>query len=104
MDKCKEIKFCRNLFFLLGREEKVSIIRNSNLTDKETDFMLRRFCDGLTIKELAEKINLGIDATKWQQKVVCKKFYAWLEREARERNIAINDLEGELLCQTENRK
>lgn len=70
--------FIKQLFSILGREEKIDLINRSSLTDKERDVMYNRYIKGSFAKEEADRINLSIDGfEKYQQKIFCK-FYTWM--------------------------
>ena len=62
----------------LGSVDKLNIITESNLTDREKQIMIDRFIKGHLAKEVADELNLSIDGFDRIQKKIFVKFYFWL--------------------------
>ena len=75
-----QIKLIKQLFFILGKEDKKTLLESSNLTDRESDILVTRFIRGLSAKESAELLNLDIDTYNKQYHRCMTKFYNWLNR------------------------
>lgn len=68
-----ETAYCKNILFLLPREEKVRLLENSNLTNKERDIISFRIVDGLSIKEVCDKLAMDENAfVKAQRRAYAK--------------------------------
>lgn len=79
MIKSKEVTVIRELFYILGRDDKLKLLKYSNLTNRERQIMTMRFIVGLSTKETAEKLNMDIDTFNQAQKKIYVKLYSWIE-------------------------
>lgn len=78
MNKAKEVIFCKQLFFILGRDEKIKLLQKSNLTDREKRVCELRFVEGKTTQEIADELNVSLDTFNKMQKKLFQKLYLWL--------------------------
>lgn len=78
MNKSKEVIFCKQLFFILGRDEKIDLLQKSNLTDREKRLCELRFVKGETTQETADELNVTLDTFNKMQKRIFQKLYLWL--------------------------
>lgn len=78
MVKSIEVQTIKMLMQILGRNEKMKLLKNSNLTNRERKIMTQRFIVGLTAKETSEMMNMDIDTFNQAQKKIYLKMYAWL--------------------------
>lgn len=92
MEKSKEVILCKRFFYNLGRFEKIKIIKNSNLDNRERKIIYSRFVEGMTLKEIAENLSLGIDNCNKIQKKAFVKLYSWLERNAKLQGTTLKDM------------
>ena len=73
-----QVAYCKNLFYTKGRNEKLKLLEESNLTDKEIKLLKLRYIEGLSIKEASEEMKIEIEAFNKLQKKVFIKFYTYL--------------------------
>lgn len=85
----KEITICKAVFYPLGRNEKVSLIEKSNLTDREMEIFKMKFVEGEYNQEIADHLMITLDAYNKMQKVLCRKFYTWLNGKAMQFNTSL---------------
>jgi len=45
------VAYCKNLFYTKGRNEKLKLLEESNLTDREIKILKMRYIEGLSLKE-----------------------------------------------------
>lgn len=53
----KETDFIKRMLDKLGRNGKIKLIDESNLNDRERDLLIKRFVNGLSIKECSSLLN-----------------------------------------------
>ena len=75
----EEVTECKNLFYILGRNEKINLLNESNLDDREKEILVMKHISGMTAKEMSEKLSVSVDAYNKMQQKVYKKLYAWLK-------------------------
>lgn len=79
----KEVSYCKNLLFVLGTEEKRSLVEKSNLNEREKKLVSLRFIDGKQIKDCCEDLNLEVDTFNKAQAKALSKLYFWLKNKER---------------------
>lgn len=79
MKETLEVHYCKNLFNSLGSKERESIIRLSNLTNREKMLIISRFIEGMSLQESAEQLHIEIDSVVKAQRKILKKLYQWLQ-------------------------
>lgn len=52
----KETEYVKNVLTILNRDNKIDLLKKSNLYDREINLLVQRFVHGLSLKELAEQI------------------------------------------------
>ena len=74
-----QMEYVKNLFSRLGRSEKVNILAESNLNDRESELLLKRLVKGETIKDCSVYFNLEEDTINKNQLKAVKKLYSFLK-------------------------
>lgn len=74
----KEVSYCKNLLFVLGSDEKRSLIEKSNLNEREKKLVSLRFVDGKPIKDCCDELGIEIDALNKAQAKALLKLYFWI--------------------------
>lgn len=76
-----QMNYIKNLFNFMARNEKVTLLENSNLTDREIELLKRRLIKGESIKECALYFNLEEDTINKNQLKAVKKLYSFLNKD-----------------------
>lgn len=76
-----QMNYIKNLFNFMARSEKISLLENSNLTDRETELLKRRLIKGESLKECALYFNLEEDTINKNQLKAVKKLYLFLNKD-----------------------
>lgn len=80
MTKTSETEQITYIFSILGRREALSLLANSNLSDRDQKLLALRMVKGMTLDECADYFNMYSNSIgKWQTKC-CKRLYEWIER------------------------
>ncbi|MBQ0112124.1 MAG: hypothetical protein KBT03_03250 [Bacteroidales bacterium] len=79
MEKSLEVQYCTGLLLSLGSQERLHLLKSSNLTLEERKIISMRYVVGLTAKEVAFKIGLTDDGFRRMQRRIFKKLYLWLK-------------------------
>lgn len=74
-----QMEYVKNLFSKLGRSEKINLLAESNLNDRETELLLKRLVKGETIKDCSVYFNLEEDTINKKQLKAVKKLYSFLK-------------------------
>lgn len=74
-----QMEYVKNLFSKLGRSEKVNLLTESNLSDREAELLLKRLVKGETIKDCSIYFNLEEDTINKNQLKAIKKLYSFLK-------------------------
>lgn len=78
MTKTSETETITYIFSILGRREALSLLVNSNLSDRDQKLIALRMVKGMTLDECADYFNMYRNSVaKWQSKV-CKRLYQWI--------------------------
>lgn len=81
------VKYCKNLMFLLGTEEKVKLIESSNLNEREKQIIVLRFVKGKTVKDCCEEMCLEVDTFNKAQAKAMSKLYFWVSNREKIKEI-----------------
>jgi len=87
-----ECRFIKTLFNSLSRVDKINLLNNSNLNDRERCLLETRFVKGLSAKESADYFNLEFDTYNKTYHRTVFKLYAWLEHKAMISGVSITTL------------
>lgn len=79
MKQSVEVDFCKNLFFISSRSQILDLLNDSNLNDKERDFVKSRYISGLSVKEMCEVYHLDEGAYKKMHRRILAKFYLYIK-------------------------
>lgn len=88
----KETTYCKNLLFLLSRADKVKLLENSNLNNRERDILILRVVDGLSVKESCNRLDIEEETFNKAQKKAYAKLFFFIQNKA-----LISDLTNKLL-------
>lgn len=69
----------KNIFSLLGRAELTELLNNSNLSDRELEFMIIRFVRKCSLKECSEKFGISENAIAKMQSNTVNKLLKWFD-------------------------
>jgi hypothetical protein len=72
------MEFIKNRMDRMSRPDKLLLLENSNLNDREIELLSKRFIQGDTIKECAVYFNLEEDTIIKKQLKAVKKLYSFL--------------------------
>lgn len=78
MRETKEVAYCKQLLCNLGRYQKIKLLKNSSLDNRERNILYMRFIEGLSVIESAEKINVDESTFNKAQQRSFKKLYKWI--------------------------
>lgn len=76
-----QMNYIKNLFNFMARNEKLELLENSNLTDREVELLTKRFVKGESLKECALCFNLEEDTINKNQLKAVKKLYSFLNKD-----------------------
>ena len=74
----KELTKVKSYFELLGRNEKLTILNNSNLNDRDTALLTSRLVQGKSLKECSDDFGIEEDSINKAQLKAVKKLYYWI--------------------------
>lgn len=74
----KELKYCKEVFNFLGREDFIRLLEKSNLTDRNKELIEMRFVHGKSIKECSDHLNIEENSVSKSQRKICRQLYKWL--------------------------
>lgn len=77
-----EMKSIKELFSNLPRNQKLIIIQQSNLNDREVNLLIMRLVQGNSLKDCAEIMNIEEDSVNKAQLKAVKKLYTFLVKYA----------------------
>ena len=80
MRKSHKVESIVNILSYLDSVNRFRLIRFSNLTDKEKQLLILRYCRGLDWKEISyiHGFIFGTDCLNKKHKKTCEKMYEWL--------------------------
>lgn len=79
MRKTKELETVQILFLALNKNQKLDLLTNSNLTDRESELLIFRLVKGKTLKDCSEYFGIEEDSVNKAQLKAIKKFYNFLK-------------------------
>lgn len=62
----------------MSRQQKIDFLSNSNLDDRELDLLIKRFVNGLSIKECSLEFGVEENTISKKQYKAVKKLYQYL--------------------------
>lgn len=77
MKETTEVNYCKKLLEDMGRYEKLKLIRNSSLNNRERKIITLRFIEGMSVTEASSVFNLDESSFKKAQKKAFIKLYNW---------------------------
>lgn len=80
MKKSTEIQYCTDLLNRLGKDERQKLLASSNLNTREINILNYRFIEGLTMQEIADKINLSLNGYYKAQRKILLKLYQYIKK------------------------
>lgn len=87
MTKNSETEQIVELFSILGRREALTMLANSNLSERDQKLLALRFVKGMSLCECSDYFNMAPNSVgKWQTKC-CKRLYTWLSNRSRAEQI-----------------
>lgn len=79
MRKTLELETIEILFLTLGNQEKILLLQNSNLNDREIKLLTHRLVQGKSLKECSEIFGIEEDSVNKAQLKAIKKLYLYLD-------------------------
>ena len=79
MRKTIELETIQILFLTLGNQEKLFLLQNSNLTERESNLLTYRLVQGKTLKECSSILGIEEDSVNKAQLKAIKKLYLYLD-------------------------
>lgn len=78
MKQSVEVEYCKNLFYVSSRSRILRIIEDSNLTNKEREFISARYIEGLSIKEICDNLQIEEETYKKSHRKIMSKLYIFM--------------------------
>lgn len=79
MKDSNDLQFCKKVISDNGREKSLSIIKRSNLNDREIEILVLRLIKGQSLKDCADYFLVTEDSINKAQKRACVKLASWLK-------------------------
>lgn len=74
----EETNYIKNKFSALGRGDRLKLLLNSSLNDREADLLTKRFINGMSLKECSDIYGLEINTVSKNQQKAIKKLYKFI--------------------------
>lgn len=75
-----ETEYVKKQFLLLGRQEKLNLLLNSNLNDRELDLLIKRFVNGISLKECSDNMGMEVNSVSKIQQRAVRKLYIFINQ------------------------
>lgn len=75
----KETEYVKNVLTILNRDNKIDLLKKSNLYDREINLLVQRFVHGLSLKECAEQFGIEINTVSKNQLKAVRKLYNYMK-------------------------
>lgn len=87
-----QTSFCKKLLSRLGNKEKIAVIESSNLNARERKALISRYADGETVKDVASKLGMEVEAYNKMQCKAMRKLYSWLAFKANQNGLSLESI------------
>ena len=74
-----EMNYIKNVLEMLSRNDKLNLLKTSNLNDREIELLTMRFVQGKSLKDCADYFKVEIDTINKAQLKTVKKLYSYLK-------------------------